>query len=873
MSRDILIGGVATVLLVGGIIALSNIYGSRERLASEHAQLAAVGKGSQVQSAQSGKASEEIRDARLLNALLRQEQKENGQVGVANVRAQERQLQVAQRRASAMKALAKENPREFLANAFSTSERAKLPKDVQGEVEMKTKVKGAIDVLHLDDFSNAKNSRFEYHLRSGGKRLEVYFAESAPAMLSGSLVEVEGYQLGDTVVSVGGSESVTILQAEQPESVGTQNTLIILITSPGLPSTPPREEVRNSIFTGAFQQYYQEQSYGKTSFTGQVTDWISVPAADVSWCGMPDLEQADVKNYIIQNGINLSQYGRVMFVNNGLYGGCNSVGKYDNYFNGGVYRLSKGWTGWANSNGYNNRTGMNSFDYVLAHEMGHGLGVMHANSWDCTGPSLDTNCSHIEYGNSYDVMGTGAFATHFNAFYKDTLGWLDPADKVTITRSGTYRLAPLEAQSGVRAGIIRNPALPDASTQPMYLEYRKPIGFDSAIQSAGTGIHINQVIVPYTGAFPMTRFMNLSYPQDWNNGPRVLLPGAKFTWSSRGISVGSLTAGTSTATFGVTVGAPVCNRVGIAVDGAESPTTVVVGSDGSSLYQLTNNDTPSCASSSISFAVSISGVGWTIQNPNLSVTLAPGESTQSLILFTPPSSVTPGAYTLTTTITDTTHSRTYTFNKTITVVAPPTITGILPTRGVVGQIVTLSGTGFAILPESNFIYIAKTDTSTPLYVFVSATTDAPDQISFTFPTTLPYWDGNDFVSTSTPPGTYSVRLIRVSDQGVSNAIPFDVNLPPTANAGPDRTIRIPTSSVTIGGAGVGGNDPDGTIVSRRWTYVPGGTGTSTPTVTNSTATYATFSNLKTVGTYIFRLRVTDDSGTSASDGMMVRVYR
>jgi hypothetical protein len=64
--------------------------------------------------------------------------------------------------------------------------------------------------------------------------------------------------------------------------------------------------------------------------------------------------------------------------------------------------------------------------------MGHELGVMHANAWRCESKSLDEDCYHAEYGNSYDAMGHGSNAMHFNAFYKDILGWLDPADKVII---------------------------------------------------------------------------------------------------------------------------------------------------------------------------------------------------------------------------------------------------------------------------------------------------------------------------------------------------------------------------------------------------------------------------------------------------------
>ena len=89
------------------------------------------------------------------------------------------------------------------------------------------------------------------------------------------------------------------------------------------------------------------------------------------------------------------------------------------------------------------------------------------------------------------------------------------------------------------------------------------------------------------------------------------------------------------------------------------------------------------------------------------------------------------------------------------------------------------------------------------------------------------------------------------------------NSQPTANAGVDITLTLPTNSATIAGSG---NDPGGSIASYSWTQVSGGTAT----ITNGSSPSVTVSNL-TEGVYIFRLTVTDNDGNPASDDVKVIV--
>jgi lysophospholipase L1-like esterase len=119
-------------------------------------------------------------------------------------------------------------------------------------------------------------------------------------------------------------------------------------------------------------------------------------------------------------------------------------------------------------------------------------------------------------------------------------------------------------------------------------------------------------------------------------------------------------------------------------------------------------------------------------------------------------------------------------------------------------------------------------------------------------------------------GTQTIRLISTSGLGwninwleITSASTVPVNQSPSANAGADKTITLPTNSVTLTGSG---SDPDGTIASYAWTKVSGGAAT----INSPSAASTTVSGLAQ-GSYIFRLTVTDNNGATASDDVTVTV--
>jgi hypothetical protein len=120
-------------------------------------------------------------------------------------------------------------------------------------------------------------------------------------------------------------------------------------------------------------------------------------------------------------------------------------------------------------------------------------------------------------------------------------------------------------------------------------------------------------------------------------------------------------------------------------------------------------------------------------------------------------------------------------------------------------------------------------------------------------------------------GTYTFRLEVIDNDGATAADTISikvnpaVNLAPVANAGPDASIVLPVNQTTLNGGG--SIDPDGSINQYQWSKISG------PLQINMGSpgsVYCQLTNLS-VGSYTFRLVVTDNSGNTDDDTIQVTV--
>lgn len=154
-----------------------------------------------------------------------------------------------------------------------------------------------------------------------------------------------------------------------------------------------------------------------------------------------------------------------------------------------------------------NAIGVAGMGHTPMHELGHFLGLRHAHSLACRDAGgnpvpLSGTCTVEEYGDPYDVMGTGAGS--YNAVYANQLGWLNGqyyglgASEGSTTRT----IVPYaELPHGVRA--IR---LQDGATT-LWLEYRQPVGLDAHL-GLEYGLVVHREVV--TGGVPESQLIDMN---------------------------------------------------------------------------------------------------------------------------------------------------------------------------------------------------------------------------------------------------------------------------------------------------------------------------------------------------------------------------
>ena len=248
------------------------------------------------------------------------------------------------------------------------------------------------------------------------------------------------------------------------------------------PITPAA--ARDLVFGGtqSANAYFKEVSFGirslvgKTATTGDVYGWYTIAASnnpcDYSAWGSAARSAAQ------QAGVDLTGYDHIIH-----YFPQSSACAWS-----GVGQVPGKYT-WINGSG----------SQTIAHELGHNFGSHHAGSLSCTNASgtrvtLSSTCTMREYGNPFDVMGSGY--RHMTAFNKGRIGFLEPTNTQAVQADGTFTVVPLEKKAtGVQALRI-----PISTTTAYYVEFRQPFGFDnfSATSSTVNGVLITRAPIAYT---------------------------------------------------------------------------------------------------------------------------------------------------------------------------------------------------------------------------------------------------------------------------------------------------------------------------------------------------------------------------------------
>ncbi|QHT55857.1 hypothetical protein GXP71_07020 [Cellulomonas sp. H30R-01] len=233
----------------------------------------------------------------------------------------------------------------------------------------------------------------------------------------------------------------TLSAAPGSTAVGGRTVAVVLLRL-GPAGTEPVsvDDARRAFFTApdSVAAYFRESSWsqlelrGRDRPDGDVYGYLEIPAGTGCWgeaSAGTDAAQAA--------GLDLAGYDHVAFVLDSPDRGC----------------WYGGWASVGGQESVNLWAGDSGTRAVAQHELGHNLGLNHANALVCTAAdgrptSVEEpggGCVVREYGDPFDAMGDTWNQMQFSANYKARLGWITPSRVTTVTGSGTYTLAPSEA--------------------------------------------------------------------------------------------------------------------------------------------------------------------------------------------------------------------------------------------------------------------------------------------------------------------------------------------------------------------------------------------------------------------------------------------
>ena len=360
---------------------------------------------------------------------------------------------------------------------------------------------------------------------------------------NGRLLPDSGYTLTVRAVDAAGlaseAELISVNTLSIPPLASSFRWNTILVRYADFLDEPfTKEDVESWVYsdTGSVNAYFREVSYERTSITGTVSGWYTLPEAasyyhkrekkDGLWWG-PDISKirADLKTIAPKK---YPEECRIVF----LHGTGDA-----------------GWAAGAEKF-ISTRLRKDSIHPII-HEIGHGLSPFtdmvrlgHPGGWLCpdapVGPSLlnprTAGCQAYIYGSEpFDPMGSGT--RHFMAYNKWLLGMIDENQIVVAEEGQEYELGALEVKGGVK--MIR---IPIDSEYFYCIEYRKPIGLDGKDLYSGSnigrkGVPIDGVLVRVrmTGGSPYTTL--LAYPPGNRFAPLVCNPGTPFEDPYRGFRV------------------------------------------------------------------------------------------------------------------------------------------------------------------------------------------------------------------------------------------------------------------------------------------------------------------------------------------------
>lgn len=349
-------------------------------------------------------------------------------------------IALASQRRNELLGLIQSNPRRALELALPDALRHALPPAIAELLEEHLSGHGDLEVLcaypdgdrvsvaqPLLRFANLQERRLKAHVygnRSGDPTLRGVTLEGIA--LAGHIALAEKSEPQATDAAAGTDPGGTSGVGRQSVS-GLKRLILIRVDFSDLPGASFSTNTAAQMIRDV-HRFMDENSYGRAGFRllnegSAVTPVLRLPRTAASYGGPADANglRTDARAAARTAGYVLTDFDYDVICMAGVSG--------FNWSGLGFVGAPGAWIRGTSSAG------------VTAHELGHNLGLLHANFWSTGGDSVTGAGTSIEYGDKFDTMGAAnAGNYHFNARYKRLLGWLKPGEFTVATTNGIYRI-------------------------------------------------------------------------------------------------------------------------------------------------------------------------------------------------------------------------------------------------------------------------------------------------------------------------------------------------------------------------------------------------------------------------------------------------